>query len=292
MPHLTGLGDDNAARLTYLASYGYVVVAFNDIAQDNAVPAGAPEDQGGSLFTWRMTTQADYDHFLSLTDARVKRQAEKALSGLDRLAACANENVASPWSATIDYAHVGFLGYSFGGATAAEAAAMDPRIVAVASLDGALYGQAFAGHLAVPYLYVLSGRAQPAMKSMMSDDPQERYFARLDARDLRAQARLVARKGSAGIRVDGSPHTSFSDAALEPHLSRLWLFKNPIEFSNAVDLYTRDFFDARLRKQSPALIEKRSSQMPRVLTFNDMGMAQDGNLAWLPAQDAAGAPLP
>jgi dienelactone hydrolase len=290
MPHYKGQGDDNKGRLSYLASYGYIVAAFDDIARGD-IPSDAKNEGEARRFTFQASTQADYEHALSLFDIRVKRQAEKSLSGLDRLADCAATNAASPWSNAVDYAHVGFLGFSFGGSTAAEAATMDVRIAAVVNLEGNLYDRAFAGHVAVPYLYVMSGRSIPTMKSMMSNDPEKRYLERLDARSMRETARLAARKGSTGIRVNGSLHTSFSDAVLDPHASRFWLFRNPIAFYNAVNRYTLDFFDVHLRGEPPALIDRPSSNIPVVQTFRDIGMTPDEGMALPPRQDAAGAPI-
>ena len=137
MPHFGGVGSDNSQRLSYLASYGYIAVAFDDIALDEVRADAKPEEEDARLFTWHVSTQADYERAMSLSDLRVRLQAEKALSGLNRLGACAAAAPASPWSKTVDYAHVGFLGFSFGGSTAAEAGAIDARIVAVANLDEA-----------------------------------------------------------------------------------------------------------------------------------------------------------
>ncbi len=291
MPHFGGVGGDNSQRLSYLASYGYIAVAFDDIALDEARADAKPEEEDARLFTWHVSTQADYERAMSLSDMRVRLQAEKALSGLNRLGACAAAAPASPWSKTVDYAHVGFLGFSFGGSTAAEAGAIDARVVAVANLDGSLFGQAYAGRLAVPYLYVMGDRPTPTMASMMSKDPEERYGSRLAARDLRVQARLAARQGSAGIRIKGSVHASLSDAVLEPHASRLWLFRNPIAFYNAANRYTLDFFNVHLRGEAAALVDQRSSSIPVVQTLREAGITPDNGTALPPVQDAAGAPV-
>jgi dienelactone hydrolase len=283
MPHFGSLRTDNTARLSYLASYGYIVVAFDDIAQDATPPGATREDEEARLRMWHVQTQEDFDETLRLDDIRVRRQAEKALSGLDRLTACAAGHVGSPWSSTVDYTHVGFLGYSFGGSTAAEAAVMDRRIVAVVNLDGNLFGQALAGRLGVPYLYVMSDRPLPTISSMMSKDPNERYGSRMDARDRTEQARLAARPGSAGIVIRGSVHSSLSDAVLEPHASRLWILKNPITFFNATNLYTRHFFDIHLRGQNGTLTDPFPPKNSVVQTFEEAGVTPDQHFASPPS---------
>jgi hypothetical protein len=240
---------------------------------------------------WHVLTEEDLDETRLLDDLRVRAQADKALSGLDRLAACAAGHSGSPWTGAVDYAHVGFLGYSFGGSTAAEAAVMDSRIVAVVNLDGNLFGQALAGRLPVPYLYVMSDRPLPTITSMMSEDRNERYESRMDARDRPEQARLTARVGSAGIVIKGSVHASLSDAVLEPHLSRLWILKNPIAFFNATNLYTRYFFDLHLRGQNVTLIDPGRPKSSVVQTFEEIGFTPDRHFALPPAQDANGVTM-
>ena len=291
MPHLAGRRDDNSTRLSYLASFGYVAVAFDDIAQDPKPVDARPEEEAERFEKGIDYTQEDYERTIGHYNNRVRRQAEKALSGLGRLAACASANTASPWSNGIDYAHVGFLGFSFGGSTATEAAAIDNRIVAVVNLDGLLFGQAFEGHASVPYLFVRSGRPFSTMRSMMSKDPVERYLSRIVDRDLREEVRLTAQLGSAGILIKGSAHLDLSDAVFEPHASRLWLFHNPIAFYNAVNLYTRDFFDARLMGKPAFLVGQRSSPIPVVQSFREIGLTPGGNGKLSPLQDANGAPI-
>lgn len=286
MPHFGSLRTDNTARLSYLASYGYVVVAFDDIAQDFALPGATPEEEEARLRMWHVLTQPDFDKTLRLDDIRVKLQAEKALSGLSRLAACAVVLSSSHWKTSVVYTHVGFLGYSFGGSTAAEATVMDSRIVAVVNLDGALFGQARLGRLTVPYLYVMSDRPIPTMSMMMSKDPDERYGSRIDALDRHEQVRLASRNGSAGILIKGSVHASLSDAALQPHLSRLWLFENPIAFFNAVNLYTLDFFDIHLRGQNVIPIDRILPTSPVARTFAEIGMIPDRHFALPPSPNA------
>jgi dienelactone hydrolase len=70
------------------------------------------------------------------------------MTALDRFEACANAD----WHARVHFDRVGFFGFSFGGATAAEAGTFDPRVVAVANLDGSLMGHAAFGALEKPYM--------------------------------------------------------------------------------------------------------------------------------------------
>jgi len=283
-PHFRGPGYDNSARLSYLASHGYIIVAFNDVWLDPPVEA-TPEEEAARLHDWPFATDADYARTLALNDARVRLQAAKALAALDRLGACAKRFPASPWSDSVNFDAVGFLGYSIGGAAAAEAATMDSRIAAVVNLDGDLFGQALAGKVRAPYLDFTRDYPVPDAAAMNAPSPQERYPSRLLAREFRERINLAARPGSAGVRILRSDHSSFSDAALEPHLSRTWILDNPINFYSAINLYTRDFFDVHLKGRKPALLDRERSILPSAATYKEKGFYPGGPIAMPPLQE-------
>jgi hypothetical protein len=125
---------------------------------------------------------------------------------------------------------------------------------------------------------------------MMSSNPDDRYLARLNARSMRETERLAAREGSAGILINGSMHSSLSDAALEPHASRYWVFRNPVAFYNTLNRYTLAFFDVHLKGRQSMLTDRRSSDVPVVQTFRDIGMTPHEGRVLPPSQDAAGIP--
>ncbi len=76
----------------------------------------------------------------------------------------------------------------------------------------------------------------------------------------------------------------------EPHASRLWVLKNPIAFYNAVNLYTRTFFDTRLRGGgSSDTIAPIADITPDRFKFVER-LGPDS--PWPPLQGPDGAPLP
>jgi len=92
-----------------------------------------------------------------------------------------------------------------GGGAAAEAGTFDPRVVAVANLDGWLFGRAAFGALDKPYLVILTEYAVfPAPRQLLS--PNKRFEAVLTTRDLREEVRLANRHGGFGFRVPESLH--------------------------------------------------------------------------------------
>ncbi len=283
-PHFRGPGYDNSARVSYLASHGYIIVALNDVWLDPPIEA-TPEEEAARLHDWPFATDQEYARTLSLNDIRVRLQAVKALAALDRLSACARRIPAPNWLGSVNFDRVGFLGYSIGGAAAAEAATLDPRIAAVVNLDGDLFGQALLGKVSAPYLDFTRDYPVPDAAALNASSPQERYPSRLLAREFRERIHLAARPGSAGVRILRSDHSSFSDAALEPHLSRVWLLDNPINFYNAINLYSRDFFDVHLKGRKPALFDRERSSLPSAVTYREIGFYPGGPVALPPARE-------
>jgi hypothetical protein len=103
-----GVKDDNASTAAELASHGYVVMAIDDIDRDPRSPTATDDWQP---LTYDFPSAEAFKTTLRIGDRKVRRQAEKALTALDRLKACANAD----WRARIQFDRIGFFGFSFGG---------------------------------------------------------------------------------------------------------------------------------------------------------------------------------
>jgi predicted dienelactone hydrolase len=121
-----GKKDDNASTAAELASHGYVITAIDDIERDPSPPVTADEILQPLAFEF--SSAEAFITTLRTGDRKVRLQAKKALVALDRLTACANAD----WRARVRFDGVGFFGFSFGGATAAESSTVDPRVAAAA----------------------------------------------------------------------------------------------------------------------------------------------------------------
>jgi dienelactone hydrolase len=253
-----GVKDDNASTAAELASHGYVVMAIDDIDRDPRSPTATDDWQP---LTYDFPSAEAFKTTLRIGDRKVRRQAEKALTALDRLKACANAD----WRARIQFDRIGFFGFSFGGATAAEAGTFDPRVVAVANLDGDLFGSAAFGALDKPYLIILSGNAVfPAPRQLQSPNPNTRFEAALDARDLREEVRLANRPGGYGFRVLESFHENFSDQIFKHRFSMAWLLTNPCRVKSIRDAYLLAFFDTYVRNMPSPLLTQSPSPFREV----------------------------
>jgi dienelactone hydrolase len=247
-----GAKDDNASTAAELASHGYVVMGIDDIDRDPRSPTATDDWQP---LTFDFSSAEAFKTTLRIGDRKVRRQAEKALTALDRLKACANAD----WRARIQFDRIGFFGFSIGGSTAAEAGTFDPRVVAVANLDGWLFGRAAVGALDKPYLVILTEKAVfPAPRQLQS--PNKRFEAVLTTCDLREEVRLANRPGGFGFRILESFHENLSDEIFKRRFSKSWLLTNPYRVKAIRDAYLLAFFDTYVRNMpSPLLTQSPSA---------------------------------
>jgi predicted dienelactone hydrolase len=138
-PGSSEMRSDATALVENLASSGYVVVTIDhthesELVQfpDGKIVRGSFGDTGAPSNTRAVTVR--------VADVRIV---------LGRLAQL---NRAGHFVGRLDLAHTGMFGFSPGGATAAAAMLVDPRIKAGADLDGSLYGPVRKTGLTRPFL--------------------------------------------------------------------------------------------------------------------------------------------
>jgi len=179
-PGLSVARQSYTALLTEMASRGYVVVSMShpydspasQLADGNVVTVGDASGVGGKVD--QIDLRAVDSSFL-----------------LDQLQALAKSDPNSPLVGHMDLERVGIFGHSFGGATAVQAIAKDPRFLGGLNIDGSLFRDEIP-ELDRPFLWLQSG----GQGGSASDRD-----ALLDG--LRAGGELVT--------IEGSVHMSFSD---------------------------------------------------------------------------------
>jgi len=287
-PALDGTRDQNASTAAELASHGYVVLAIDDIAQDPMPPGATAEDKATRILAFDFSSAEAFETTLRRSDDKVRLQAEKALAALDRLQACARTLADPRWRARLDFGRVGFFGWSFGGATAAEAGVLDSRIAAVVNLDGWLFGTASMGALQKPYLLIYGDFPVPGPRELNSPDPTTRYEALLTAHDIREAHRLTARPGSYGFSLRNSYHENFSDAIYSPRFLKSWLVLDPRRASRIVDDYLLAFFGEQLSGTPAPLLHQDPPPYGEMEPLNTSPHWRLGT-ATAPTQSAAGS---
>lgn len=135
--------------LADLASRGFVVLAL-----DHPCEAPVVELAGGRLATpveRFLPDDSDRSRYMSAQQAVRAADLRYVVDQVGRAGAFGPR-----LSGRLDPQRIAAIGHSFGGASAVEAAMGDPRIRAVANLDGTLYGRAATGPMPVPFLLLES----------------------------------------------------------------------------------------------------------------------------------------
>jgi predicted dienelactone hydrolase len=177
---------------TGLASRGYVVLAL-----DHPYEAAVTELADGRIATTVEVFRDDDPDRTAFMAERLKVRVADVKFVLDQLG---RSGGLGPLTGRLDLEHVAATGHSFGGATAAVAAARDPRIKAAANIDGTLYGDVAALRLRQPFLLLESDHTESGHS--------ERYLA--GNRWLLA----TAGGGSYHYEIHRANHYSFTDAPL------------------------------------------------------------------------------
>ena len=117
-PGLYGTPSSMALVARNLASYGYVVAGINDPAQDAPRIGASAADEETRLRPFDFSSAEALEATMRRSSERVKRIASRALTVLDRIDVCVRNSAGL--RDRIDLTRVGFVGFSFGGGSAAE----------------------------------------------------------------------------------------------------------------------------------------------------------------------------
>jgi len=197
IPGWGGTRGENTALAEFLAARGYVIAALDD---REAAPA------------------LDFS-----TPAQVVRTQQRADAKVDRLAAGASRELADLVHGTtlgaipIDPTRIGLVGYSFGGAVAAETACRDARVRAAVNLDGWMFGSAARAGVPRPYLVIGTGLPQlDATRTPWAASAGLSFEQRFDRENERRIIAGLEHHGGYFACIDGTRHAAFSDAAILP----------------------------------------------------------------------------
>jgi pimeloyl-ACP methyl ester carboxylesterase len=158
------------------------------------------------------------------------------------------------------------VGYSFGGAVAAEARSLDPRIKAAVNIDGRHWGVALEDGVPPPYLVIGEILEMPSAAALHAASPEIRYEAMLDQIDYSNLARHLRARGGMQVSITGATHPNLSDDALRSPIRRIG-GGGRIDARRSLcilNTYVLAFFDQALHSRPSALLATANSPYPEV----------------------------
>ncbi len=168
-----------------------------------------------------------------------------------------NGDPSGRFAGRLDLQHIGVVGHSFGGATAAEFCRQDTRCKAGIDLDGMLFGPVVHSGLHQPFMFVLSDQD--------SSDPENRRVLT----DIQSVYDRLPPESRLKLEIRGANHLSFSDQMLIKSQALLGLARalGAVRLDGRRGLaitadYVHSFFDVYLKGQSRTALD--ASRYPEV----------------------------
>jgi dienelactone hydrolase len=235
-PGWAGRRTQSSIQAENLASHGFVVVGCDDFSTNASLELGSDAAMAATI------ERAGRD---------VVAQAGRLLEVLRALAAGQPALLAG----RLDLARVGVLGYSLGGPAGLTAALQDPRIVAVLSLDGGLFGPPATEIGSAAYFLLSSSEAFPTEAELASSDPPTRNYALVSAIDIPRNKLRMERPNNYWAQIPKADHGDLSDSLFT--FTRAKIFRTNFErraMNTAIEAYQVAFFRSVLLGESGPLL--------------------------------------
>lgn len=245
IPGWGGKLENNTAIAESLASHGDIVFGIDDLVEANRAMTFDSAREAKATVAWA-------NEKLERASANVSRVLD-AIEQLDRVPG-------GKFEGRVDPNRMGLVGFSFGGAVAAETSLHDSRVLASVNLDGSMYGESLRSGVSKPFLFMLS--TPPASE----DDPAKLSFAdRVDVENRRRIFEGLRHYRDGFFTLKHSGHYNYADASLLPSIRHTLVGSvDPVRAHEAIAYYVNRFLDTYVRRQGP----------PRGLsdaTFSDVG---------------------
>lgn len=239
-----------------LVSRGYIVVGM-----DHPYTAARMRLADGSDAMY--LHEPEFAQSRDLYDYNVKEVAVRALDAsfvLDTLERWNQPDSGHRLAGRMDLSRTGLIGHSYGGATAAEALATDPRFAAALSLEGGFWGEVSHKPLEKPFMYLFTGG------TALSLDPEQPKKEKVFFKEWKEDVDRVmtsSRSDTLFAVVEPFFHQSFTDLALvSPKL-----FAKKLTPERTIDItrrYAVAFFDHYLKGTYEPILGQDTAAFPEV----------------------------
>ena len=251
-----------------LASHGFVVVAIDHTFFGGliAFPDGRVNDSSGSPALGNFEHSSVEEQW-ALGGKFVHVEANDDIFVVDQLQGM-NEDRANPFFHSLDLSRVGAMGFSIGGAVAAQTAYQDPRVKAALNLDGWTFGDVAQNGLAKPLMVIYEDRSEtvPTPAELHSTNPQERMRWEFSEQDYRNITCTVQANRGWLLFLAQTQHVDFTDRSLFSTVAS-WTGRGtlgPAKAHTIVNAYTLAFFSEILKGEERPLLKQQPSPYPEV----------------------------
>jgi pimeloyl-ACP methyl ester carboxylesterase len=245
-----------------LASHGYVVVGFDAPGRSfvfvepggrviGRAPSNNVENANGNLA----------DPVVGRLLAMWVSDAKAVVDHLQQL----NDGVGGSFAGRLDFARVGAVGHSFGGATALQFCHEDSRCRAAIDLDGIPFGSVVTDGLAKPAMFLLSDHSRE-----MSSPESQKVTGMIES----IYKRLPTPRIHATIRT--ANHFSFGDQILLNSQAAVGLLRltglGSLDADRGLVIsndYVRTFFDVTMNGRAASTLKRLSERYPEVTVAED-----------------------
>lgn len=257
-PGWEGTRVDDLHLVRLLASNGFVVAAVHYPAFDPAMPAASRRRLIAQL-NRQMDFSSPAAARLAIRRAaeRVRARAADASAVLDRLTQLDAHDPTGRFTGRMDLRRAGILGFSLGGAVAAETCWGDPRFKAALNMDGWLFADAQVQGIAQPYAVVTGDDSWPSAADLRSPNAWLRLSSQYTLLDGLRNDVNFRRHGGYIVVIPGAAHEDFTDAGWNLQLAP-FLHGHPLQgrrFALATYAYVLAYFRMTLEGVDSPLMD-------------------------------------
>lgn len=246
-----GFSSQNTSQFEELASYGYIVVSLSHpYIGTGVVLENGPINTLGDM-TWPTDEEAQFV---------METMSDDAIFVLNELERINDQDPDQILTGKMNLEQLGYFGHSYGGASAANALAKDPRFKAGINMDGYPFGHSPDIGIKQPFLYLLSTKVKPADE--MSD--QEFEAMDLDKETYESYMRERQHKQNSSIKSDGymatiqgTSHFDYSEFGRWSPLGKTLGFSGSLEpryLHKMINEVILAFFDKYLKGEANDLL--------------------------------------
>ena len=251
LPGWGAVNADNDRMLRQLATHGYAIIALRDI---KTWPLSSTIDPA-----IRKAVASQFDLSTFLNRAEFKGIADRRVAIAAKAASCFLDNIRSNWKEfvsefNLDSTRFGLVGFSFGGAVAAELAQTRTDVAATANLDGWLYGQAYDAKFLKNFLWLHSTALPFSPPDALSGLAASRHYLVSLETEMQMRATKWAQRDDVhNVYLEGASHEDFSDELLTRARWKDWrpwrgLPMRTRDVAAITDAYLAEFFQINLSR--------------------------------------------